>query len=159
MHASIMIMSVCTVKLPVGHAVLHGFLKVSVELKEVRCTQHSAIPLRQKRNLSTLCSHSTLVTQASSRRCTNTQSLENSLPNMRQRSDRGNQVIWNAGVFVSLFFWSRTLSEIFYQNSDFHAAVNGVIMHTHCPIHFKRNCKVAMAQKFTLGKQFDHIYY
>lgn len=53
-HVSVMIMSVCTVKLPVGHAVLHGFLKVSVELKEGRCTQHSALPLRQERNLSTL---------------------------------------------------------------------------------------------------------
>lgn len=68
MHVSIMIMSVCTVRLPVGHAVLHGVLKVSVELKEVRCTQHSAIPLRQERNYSTLCSHSTLVTQALSRK-------------------------------------------------------------------------------------------
>lgn len=68
MHVSIMIMPVCSVRLPVGHAVLHGFLKVSVELKEVRCRQHSAIPLRQERNYSTLCSHSTLVTQALSGR-------------------------------------------------------------------------------------------
>lgn len=73
-HVSIMIMLVCAVKLPVGHAVLHGFLKVSVELKEVRCSLHSVIPPRQERNLSTLCSHSTLVTQALSERCTNIQS-------------------------------------------------------------------------------------
>lgn len=66
-HVSIIIMLVCAVKLPVEHAVLHGFLKVSVELKEV-----SVIPPRQERNLSTLCSHSTLVTQALSERCTNT---------------------------------------------------------------------------------------
>lgn len=98
-HVSIMIMLVCAVKLPVGHAVLHGFLKVSVELKEVRCSQHSVIPPRQERNLSTLCSHFTLVTQALSERCTNTQLKENSqmkkpfLPSMSQRSDQFSQVI------------------------------------------------------------------
>lgn len=63
---NIMIMPLCTVQLPEGLAVLHDFLKVSVGLKEVRCAQHAAISLRQERNLSTLCSHSTLVTQASS---------------------------------------------------------------------------------------------
>lgn len=65
-HVNIMIMPVSTVQLPVGHAVLHGLLKVSVGLKEVRCTKHAAISLRRERNLSTLCSHSTLVTQAPS---------------------------------------------------------------------------------------------
>ncbi len=63
---NIMIMPVCNVQLPEGLAVLHGLLKVSVGLKEVRCTQHAAISLRQERNLSTVCLHSTLVTQASS---------------------------------------------------------------------------------------------
>ncbi len=65
-HVNVMIMPVCAVQLPVGHAVLHVLLKVSVGLKEVRCTQHSAVSLRRERNLSTLYSLSTLVTQASS---------------------------------------------------------------------------------------------
>lgn len=65
-HVNIMIMPVCTVQLPEGLAVLHGLLKNSVGLKEVSCTQHTAMSLRQERNLSTLCSHSALVTQAPS---------------------------------------------------------------------------------------------
>lgn len=79
MHVNIMTMPVCAVQLPVGHAVLHGILKVSVEVKEVTFTQHTAISLRRERNLSTLCSRSTLVTQAPSGRCTHThtQSQEN----------------------------------------------------------------------------------
>lgn len=74
LHVNIMTMLVCTVQLPVGHAVLHGIFKVSVELKEVRCTQHTAISPRRERNLPTLCSHSTLVTQAPSDRCIHTHS-------------------------------------------------------------------------------------
>ncbi len=66
-HAKMMIMPLCAVQLPVGHAVLHVLLKVPVGLKEVRCTQHSAVSLRRERNLSTLGSHSTLVTQAPSK--------------------------------------------------------------------------------------------
>ena len=65
-HVNIMIMPVCAEQLPEGLAVLHGLLKLSVGLKEVRRTQHAAISLRRRRNLSTLCSHSTLVTQAPS---------------------------------------------------------------------------------------------
>lgn len=48
--------------LPLGHPALHAILKVAAELKEVRCTL--LFCPGAKRNLSTLGSHSALVTQA-----------------------------------------------------------------------------------------------
>lgn len=50
------------VLLPLGHPALHAVFKVAAELKEVRCTL--LFRPGAKRNLSTLGSHSALVTQA-----------------------------------------------------------------------------------------------
>lgn len=103
-HVNIITTSVCAVQLPSGHAVLHGFLKVSLD----GCTQHTAISLRRERNLSILCSHSALVTQALSGRRTHTVAgklADKNLPlKMNQRSDQQSQVFCNAAMFVSLLF-------------------------------------------------------
>lgn len=103
-HVHIIVTSVCAVQLPLGHAVLHSFLNVSVDGR----TQHTAISLRRQRNLSILCSHSALVTQAPSGRRTHTVAgklADKILPlKMSQRSDQQSQVLCNAAMFVSLLF-------------------------------------------------------
>lgn len=57
LYVNVVIVLVCTVQLPVGHAVLRGIFKVSVELKEARCTQHTAIFPLGKRGAFPLAAH------------------------------------------------------------------------------------------------------